>query len=229
MKKFKKTESQIFNRTQVKKLNLAKKKKYYVVWTGVKPGVYDNWKDCQANISGFEGAQYKSFPTKLAAESAFKDNPWKHIGKNAKTPPTPLNHKGIIKNSLSVDASSLGNPGIMEYRGVRTDTKEEIFRKGPYKDGNNNIGEFLALVHAIALLQKQGLHQMPIYSDSITAMSWVRNKKVKSNLQQTPQNALLFELVERALIWLRTHTYQNPILKWDTPVWGEIPADFGRK
>ncbi len=200
-----------------------------MVWTGVKPGVYDNWEDCKANILGFEGAQYKSFPDKNSADAAFRDNPWQHIGKKAKDKTSQPLPKGIIKNSLSVDASSLGNPGIMEYRGVRTGSGDEIFRMGPYRDGNNNIGEFLAIVHGLALLKKQGLHQMPIYSDSKTAMSWVRNKKVNSNLVRTPRNAIIFELVERALSWLNTNTYRNPILKWDTPVWGEIPADFGRK
>jgi len=214
----------------IKRYLVAKKKKFYVVWVGAKPGVYDTWSDCKANIFGFEGAKYKSFSNRQSAESAFKDNPWKHIGQKAKNTSTKLpQHKGIIKNSLSVDASSLGNPGIMEYQGVHTESKEKIFRMGPYKDGNNNIGEFLALVHGIALLQKQGLHQMPIYSDSKTAMSWVRNKKIKSNLAQTPNNAIIFELVERAMTWLKTNTYENPILKWDTKSWGEIPADFGRK
>ena len=138
-----------------KKRTLGKKKKYYVVWVGAKPGVYDNWNDCKANIMGFEGAKYKSFPTKEAAISAFKDSPFNHIGKKAK--PVKLNFakEGIIQNSLSVDASSLGNPGIMEYRGVQTASKEEIFRMGPYKDGNNNIGEFLALVHGLAGLKSK--------------------------------------------------------------------------
>ena len=208
---------------------MSKKKKYYVVWVGAKPGVYETWNECKANITAFPGAKYKSFPTKQAAIQAFKDSPFNHIGQKAKAPKPNFAKEGIIKNSLSVDASSLGNPGIMEYRGVRTDSKEEIFRMGPYKDGNNNIGEFLALVHGLALLKKQGLHKMPIYSDSKTAMSWVRNKKVKSNLVRTPNNAIIFELVERALIWLRTHTYENPIVKWETEKWGEIPADFGRK
>ena len=30
-------------------------------------------------------------------------------------------------------------------------------------------------------------------------------------------------------MWLRTHPFRVPILKWDTQNWGEIPADFGRK
>jgi len=134
----------------------------------------------------------------------------------------------IIRNSLSVDASCLGNPGVMEYRGVHTDTGQEIFRIGPFQEATNNIGEFLALVHGLALL-KQKNSPLPIYSDSVTARAWVRNKKCKTQLQPSEANQSLFELIERAEKWLRNNTYTTPILIWDTGQWGEIPADFGRK
>lgn len=47
--------------------------------------------------------------------------------------------------------------------------------------------------------------------------------------KQTLQNKSVFDLIERAEAWLNANTWQNPILKWDTENWGEIPADFGRK
>jgi ribonuclease HI len=134
----------------------------------------------------------------------------------------------IIRCSLSVDASCLGNPGVMEYRGVYTATGEEVFRQGPFPEGTNNIGEFLALVHGLALLKKHG-SPMPVYSDSVTARAWVRKKLCKTQLQRSESNRALFELVERAEFWLRQNAYSTPVLIWDTPRWGEIPADFGRK
>ncbi|GHU72832.1 hypothetical protein FACS189413_16480 [Bacteroidia bacterium] len=133
-----------------------------------------------------------------------------------------------ILNSLSVDAACSGNPGIMEYRGVFTATKQEIFRMGPFKEGTNNIGEFLALVHGIALLKQQN-STIPVYSDSVSAMAWVRNKKAKTTLTPCAENQVLFDLIARAEKWLRSNTYSNAVLKWETRVWGEIPADFGRK
>ena len=135
----------------------------------------------------------------------------------------------IIKESIAVDAACSGNPGNMEYRGVYTKTKEQIFHQGPFPQGTNNIGEFLALVHGLAFLKKEGRDITPIYSDSRTAIAWVRNKKVKTELERTPRNEQIFELIERALKWLNSNTYKNPIIKWETEDWGEIPADFGRK
>ena len=116
----------------------------------------------------------------------------------------------------------------MEYRGVYVKTGEEIFRQGPFEDGTNNVGEFLALVHGLALLKQRNL-DMPLYSDSKTAISWVKKRKAATKLERTARNAPIFELIERAEKWLQTNSFKTEILKWETEAWGEIPADFGRK
>lgn len=208
---------------------MAKKKKYYTVWAGHMPGVYDSWDACQRQIKNYEGAKFKSFKTRKEAEKALLDPYNAHIGSSAKNSVSiNTGNNRIIKNSVSVDAACSGNPGIMEYRGVHTDSKKEIFHQGPFKDGTNNIGEFLALVHALALFKKLQNNTI-IYTDSKTAMAWVRNKKVKTTLAKNANNAVLFEMMDRAVQWLKDNTYTNQIIKWDTKNWGEIPADFGRK
>ena len=183
---------------------MAKKEKFYTVWKGSRPGIYTSWKDCKAAISNYKGAQYKSFPTFEEAKKAYNGN------------------------YISVDAASSGNPGIMEYRGVDTKTKKELFKQGPFKQGTNNIGEFLALVHGLAFLKQQNSDRI-IYTDSKTAMSWVRKKSCNSKLPETPENKVVFDLVRRAISWLEKNTYTTTIVKWETKAWGEIPADFGRK
>ena len=116
----------------------------------------------------------------------------------------------------------------MEYRGVYTANGQEIFHIGPMKEGTNNIGEFLALVHGLALLKQKG-SDLPIYSDSRNAISWVKKKQCKTLLTQTVANKPIFDLIERAEHWLQNNSYTTQILKWETSAWGEIPADFGRK
>jgi ribonuclease HI len=204
------------------------KNKFYTVWKGNTPGVYDTWKECEAQVKGVEGAQYKAFATRQEAENALKQNYWQCIKSQSAKTAKPTTHAAIITDSLAVDAACSGNPGDMEYRGVYVKTGQQIFIQGVYKEATNNIGEFLAIVHGLALLKKQGSN-MPIYSDSVTAQAWVKAKKCKTKLEKTPQNALVFERIEAAERWLQNNTYSNPILKWDTPNWGEIPADFGRK
>lgn len=208
-----------------------KKTNFYVVWKGVKPGVYITWEECNKQIHGFDGALYKAFPNQEQAELAFTKNPWQFIGDKNK--PKPASNSvgsagGPVWESLSVDAACSGNPGVMEYRCVVTKTGKEIFHGGPYPDATNNIGEFLAIVHCLALLKQKGKN-IPIYTDSKTALSWVKNKHAKTKLYPTSTNQVVFDLIERAEKWLKTNTWDIPIMKWDTEHWGEIPADFGRK
>lgn len=212
------------------------KQKYYVVWNGVNPGVYDNWTDTKLQVEGYEGAKYKSFETREAAQEALENGYFDYL-KKASSPKAaakltidtiPAGTNPPIWNSLSVDAACSGNPGDMEYRGVYTSNGQEMFRIGPLKKGTNNVGEFLALVHGLALL-KQRNSDLPIYTDSVNAMKWVQKKKAKTLLERVPENQQIFDLLERAEKWLKTNTYKTQILKWETKVWGEIPADFGRK
>lgn len=210
---------------------MGAKKKFYVVWKGKIPGVYNTWDECKKQIEGFQGAQYKSFPSKELADEAFTADYEDFKGKNTHGQRTSLilqYGNQIDANALTVDAACKGNPGIMEYRGVNMGDGKEVFRMGPYPDGTVNIGEFLALVHGLAMLKQQNSDRT-IYSDSATAMSWVRKKKANTKLARTSRNAKLFEYIERAEKWLRTNQFNNKILKWNTKEWGEIPADFGRK
>ncbi len=209
-----------------------KKKKFYVVWEGRKSGIYDNWEDCKAQIFQYEGAKYKSFIDLQSAQKAFKGNYFDFLKKDARKLAFDINKNPKvgkpIKNSICVDAACSGNPGILEYRGVDYRNNQEIFRMGPYEQGTVNIGEFLAIVHALALLKRHKIN-LPIYSDSRTAMAWVRKKKANTKLQKTKKNEFLFELVSRAERWLNDNTVDSKIIKWETKYWGEIPADFGRK
>lgn len=207
---------------------MATKKKYYVVWQGVEPGIYDSWAATQAQIKGYPGAQYRSYKSRSEAEDAYTAGPdITNVSKTAKPIPRP-NDPAIIQKSLSVDAACSGNPGPMEYQGVDTATGDQIFHQA-FPLGTNNIGEFLAIVHGLALLQRQEQPLLPIYTDSKIAQGWVARKKAKTTLPRNAKTAKLYQLIERAEQWLKSNTYENPILKWETEKWGEIPADFGRK
>ena len=212
---------------------MAKKNKYYVVWEGRKPGVYDSWEKCKEQIFGYTGAKYKGFPTRKSAEDAFRGSYEDYKNKDTRVIAYSDATNELIgkprKNSIAVDAACSGNPGILEYRGVYTKTNQEIFRMGPFPEGTVNIGEFLALVHGLALLKQKNLKDMPVYSDSTTAISWVKKKKANTKLQENEKNKALFDLLRRGEKWLQENEITNPILKWQTEYWGEIPADFGRK
>ena len=212
---------------------MSKKKKYYVVWQGKKKGIFTSWDTCKKQITGFEGAQYKAFIDKKEAEIAFTKSYHDYKGKDTKKVILSAAEKAKygtpLLESISVDAACAGNPGKMEYRGVLTHSKKEIFKMGPFNNGTNNIGEFLALVHGIALLKSKNMHELPIYSDSKIAMSWVKKKQCRTNVVFDQRNKDILDLIKRAEKWLKENSFKNPLLKWETKAWGEIPADFGRK
>ncbi|KXK40953.1 MAG: ribonuclease H-like protein [Bacteroidetes bacterium OLB9] len=170
---------------------MAKKQKYYVVWHGNKPGIYMSWDECKAQITGFAGSKYKSFDTLALAEYAYSQNYEKFIlsSSNKTMAAKKASKEKIITDSICVDAACSGNPGDLEYRGVETLSRKQLFHQGPFKEGTNNIGEFLAIIYALAALKKVGNAHTVIYSDSQTAISWVKNKKVKTTLARTPGNS----------------------------------------
>jgi ribonuclease HI len=265
---------------------MAEKRKYYVVWEGRQPGVYDNWEDCKEQVFNYPKAKYMSFKSQTEAIMAFRGDgheeenlltliALKNTEANATAPqsifdeqapagnvvsamnPTAVGNQANVATAagngapsegkgggktaprvlplevnpaaIAVDGACAGNPGLMEYRGVKVATGEEIFHIGPLTDGTNNVAEYLALIHALALLFRQNDSTTPIYTDSKTAVAWVRNRGCRTQLKPTERNRKIFEMLARANIWIQTHTITNPILRWNTPLWGEIPADFGRK
>lgn len=205
------------------------RQKYYVVWHGFKPGIYESWEECQKQVTGFDGAKYKSFTSYQDAQQAFDESYETVIERKGKKDLFNLTtEKKPVLKSLSVDAACSGNPGTLEYQGVFTATGTPVFKRGPYEMGTVNIGEFLAIVLGLAWLKKNKL-DYPVYSDSRTAIAWVRNKRINTKLKKSPKNIKLFAALDKAVEWLKTNEYNNPVLKWDTKLWGEIPADFARK
>ena len=220
---------------------MAKQKaKFYVVWQGREAGIYDSWAACEAQVKGV-AAKYKGFATRTEAEKAFTEDFEKYISfdrsvENEQTAsivrgtisPEEMLQQGVKLPALAVDAACSGNPGMMEFRGVIADTGTQVFHRGPYVDGTNNIGEFLALVLGLAYLKREKLN-WALYSDSKTAISWVRQKQCKTKLEWSNKNQDLLFAVRAAEKWLHENTWTTVIYKWETEQWGEIPADFGRK
>lgn len=210
---------------------IMSKKKFYVVWSGHQPGIFDSWAACKAAVHKFHGARFKSFETLAEAKNAFQGNYTDYTNRALQPKLSKISYdsgSNPILDSIAVDAASSGNPGKMEYQGVDTSTKKLLFHQGPFAYCTNNVGEFLALVHGLAYLKKND-SKRALYSDSKIAIHWLQQKKCKTKLQQNRKNKAVFELIRRAEHWLLTNTFSTRVLKWETKIWGEIPADFGRK
>jgi ribonuclease HI len=205
------------------------RQKYYVVWKGRKTGIFTTWAECEKQVKGFVGAQFKAFESEAEAEAAYLANYDDYIGKASTSGMWKTASIKPLLPSVCVDAACSGAPGVLEYRGVNTETGAEIFHAGPYADGTNNVGEFLAIVHALTWQEKHNLH-IPIYSDSENAIAWVNTGQCRTKLKHSPKNAILFAIIRSAENWLAENEFpEGRVVKWDTNMWGENPADFGRK
>lgn len=208
-----------------------KKAAFYVVWSGKNPGIYDNWDECEAQVKGTAGAKYKGFASREEAEQAFRSSPEQYIVRKPKEAvgdqPSAISSPPILP-ALAVDAACSGNPGVMEFRGVIADTGTEVFHRGPFEGGTNNIGEFLAIVLGLAYLKQNNL-PWALYSDSRTALAWLKKGHADTKLEWNASNQDLFFMLRKAEMWLHDNTWTTQVYKWDTEHWGEIPADFGRK
>ncbi len=205
------------------------RQKYYVVWKGRKTGIFTSWAECEKQVKGFVCAQFKAFESEAEADAAYLANYDDYIGKASTSGMWMTASIKPLLPSVCVDAACSGAPGVLEYRGVNTETGDEIFRAGPYADGTNNVGEFLAIVHALTWQEKHNLH-IPIYSDSENAIAWVNTGQCRTKLKHTPKNAIIFAIIRSAENWLAENELsEEKVLKWDTALWGENPADFGRK
>lgn len=212
---------------------MAKRPKYYVVWKGRETGVFSSWEDCKAQTNGFDGAVFKSFESREFAEEAYKNSSQLYVGQQKKIvnklSKEELERIGIpIEDAIAVDGAWDNTTGLVEYQGVYIKTGEVLFHVGPLEDGTINMVEFLAIVHALALC-KQWHWTIPIYSDSKIALGWINEKKARTNHSLSEKNKKLFEMLARVEKWLKSNTYENELLKWETKAWGENPADFGRK
>lgn len=224
---------------------MSTKRKFYVVWVGHNPGIYDTWADAQEQVTNFPGAKYKSFDDIDEATAAYRGDPREQLGlmrailqhkpdfnPSVQVPRDYSTIPGIRLDAIAVDGACAGNPGRMEYRAVRVCDGSEVFRIGDKMPltGTNNIAEYLAMIHLAALLAKAGDFATPIYTDSRNTLAWLRRGHSKTTLAATPATARTLELLARADAWLAANgPIRNPILKWPTDQWGEIPADFGRK
>ena len=142
------------------------------------------------------------------------------------------------KKGWAVDGATAGNPGPSEYRCIDLASGEVIFQQ-KIGSATNNITEFLAVIHAMAKAIKDGI-KTDIYTDSMTALAWVKYKRCNSSLKPGRYTQFASDLKIRGEKFLQgieldlkefdVIKFSNgEVLKWFTEMWGEIPADYGRK
>lgn len=199
--------------------------KYYVIFNTENRGIYDTWGECQEKTKGVSGVKFKSFKNRSLAETALNEN-LIESKENEKI-------KDLFpKIGFATDGACNVKKRIGQYQIYDLEKNKMIFTSKEFENTTNNQMEFLALMHALILcedlkvLEDIKYDNYPIYTDSITAISWLKNNKLNSNIDY---DSIVGKEIKKMLNWLKNNQYNNKIIKWETKNLGEIPADFGRK
>ncbi|NKF50755.1 ribonuclease HI [Shewanella sp. WXL01] len=202
-------------------------KKFYVVWQGRKPGIYDNWNEAKAQVDKFAGAKYKSFPSFAEAKAAFGQAADKSIGQASKTvkpsaakPKAGVSEHQVVLGQYDVvlytDGGCDPNPGqagsgVAEYQsGVLTNLWYGLYNP----NGTNNTAELNALTQALQMAQQASAQgkSVKIFSDSQysincisnwaygwKAKGWTRKGGEIANLELIQQAHELYESLKDAI------------------------------
>lgn len=147
--------------------------KFYVVWKGRTPGIYSDWNSCNAQVHGFPGPKFKSFPTREAAEAAYAKGssagsaPSRTRSPASRSPASrragPKTWTGAEVDALKVDTKIFSdgacdpNPG-QAGSGVavyRDDVLEELWYGLYEPQGTNNTAELHALHQALLMAKEE--------------------------------------------------------------------------
>ena len=124
---------------------------------------------------------------------------------------------------IATDGAHSAKERLTRYRAVDLSSGMELFN---HSIGNwtNNIGEFLGIVEAVKYILTHPEAPRIIYSDSITVITWYRNKQCASSRRC---DKLLMAEVFLKVMDAKISDIQ--VIHWDNREWGETPADFGNK
>lgn len=151
--------------------------KYYAVAKGVVPGIYTDWPITQKMVSGFSGAVFKSFTTRLEAEEYMR----LYSDVYMQPTQTPVQVQAQVQQTIAYTDGSMngGRCGFGVVIIADTGDKFEAYGHVPeYLGATNNVGELYAIYVALSLIQGDVL----IYSDSKYAIGVLTGWNVKANV-----------------------------------------------
>ena len=127
-------------------------KKFYVVWKGLKTGIFPSWAEVQQHTNGRSDAQFMAFPTKAEAEQAFASTYTKALMKRS------LGKK--TSSASSYATSSTQKTSAQSSTATRTKSDIEIYCDGACSPNPGKSGTGIAVYEFGKLTALHyGLHQ----------------------------------------------------------------------
>ena len=199
------------------------KKKYYVVFIGRKPGIYNEWfgaNGAEIQINGFSGARYQGFATLSDAKQAFNQfRKTNHVQRQKKTSPITERQiqepvPGRTKITMYTDGGCIYNPGPGGYGVVLIKGKQKKEYSGSYRLTTNNRMELMACI--IGLKKIKTASSVVLYSDSKYVVNgitkgWAKRWQANNWMRNKTDRAENVDLWEQLLDLCQKHSVQ---FKW---------------
>ncbi len=203
----------------------------YAVLEGRVPGVYDTWNECSAQVTGYSGAIFKGHICHSSARYEFRLHQRRKIAK-FKIRTTPLAKKKKVSTLPTSEYIVAGASydrfnDTLTYRVVMGGTNETLFESEVYSGGNQSLGEYLALIEALKWVRENYKHDIPVLSNSMSAIIWIENKAYKGSLGIHDMDSDLYLELKKAKEYLSDmcqdgYKYSLNTLKWNNKLLGCI-------
>lgn len=184
------------------------KKKFYAVAVGRKNGIFTDWGSAEAQVKGFAGAKYKSFPTEKEALSWLEDPVYdKKPGKTAVT--DSVSPSCFAKDDIVIytDGGSINNPGPGGYGAVIEMDGQRRELSGGFRQTTNNRMEMMAAIVALTEVQET-TKKVHLFSDSSYLVNgiekgWAKKWQAKGWKKSDGQEAVNIDLWQQLLTLLQ--------------------------
>lgn len=143
-------------------------KKVYAVLKGRRPGIYHTWAQCQEQIHGFSGAQYKSFPTPAQAEEYMNGGSSSQAG-DGETVQTEAT--AYVDGSYQAETKRFSCGVVFFYQG-REEHFSQLYDDCELAQMHNVAGEIMGSRKAIEYCLDQGIKSVTIYHDYEGIAKW---------------------------------------------------------
>lgn len=186
-------------------------KKTYAVRRGRETGLFQTWAECQKQVIGFSGAEYKSFITLKEAEDYIKGATTEVVGEDFTTDDGNLSADVVIAyvdGSYDIRTHQYGSGVVILWKGE----KQEFSFKGDtpeLADMRNVAGEIVGAQKAMEFAVENNAEKVVIYYDYEGIEKWCTGAwKAKKEGTQMYEKAYakLRKDIKIEFIKVRAHT-----------------------
>ena len=167
--------------------------KYYAVKNGYHTGIYETWEECEREVRGYSGAQYKSFGS--------LDDAWEYLGVNTQMSlfdedaPEENTAVAYVDGSFNIETGVFGC-GVVIFCNGKEETFSKKFSDPEMATMRNVAGEIEGAMLAMRYCVDNNIEEIDIYYDYEGIEKWCSGEW-KTNKEGTAAYKRYFDEVSK--------------------------------